>query len=197
MIKPNIIILNSDFSDIPYTDVIDKISEMPEEDNKCNLILNVKNPYDKIKLENVSVIYKIFEYPPDIIKARETIKSLKIRYEIPNITAPEVNHLLIMLGINIYSKGAQYITSAIFKCYYHPEYFFTMDNIFKLVGNEYSVSKNEIKNSVRHTVDTLNNYYNNDKNSLYFKIFGQTKNLTSKDFLELFVDYLHIIKSKN
>ena len=43
-VEPSIIILSSSFVDMNYADVIDKISILPNEFDKCNLILKVNNP---------------------------------------------------------------------------------------------------------------------------------------------------------
>ena len=75
-ISPNIIILDSNISDMVYTDIIDIISTLPEENNKCNLILTVNDPKDKQLLSNTSIIYKIFDYSSDTKKVKETINDL-------------------------------------------------------------------------------------------------------------------------
>lgn len=199
-ISPEIIIINSNFLDMAYTEVIDKISNLPSEYDKCNLILTVDNPSDKMLLRNTSIIYRVFDTPFNEIdekKAEETINSLKVKFETPNLTLKELRTILLKLGINTYSNGSQYLISAIFKCYYYPEKFTTLDNIYKIVADEYDVSKEQVKDAIRHTIDTLNTSYNTDSNNLYLKIFESSQNISSKVFLQKFVDYLHIIKSKN
>lgn len=181
-VKPNIIIFNSDFQDMPYTDIIDKISTLPEENNRCNLILTVNNEKDKQLLKNTSILYEIFDYPIDSKRAKETIGVLKEKYNKPDITVSEVNNLLLRLGMNVYSLGCQCLISAIFKCYYHPEAFFTLDNIYKIVANEYNLTKEEVKNKIRHSIDTINTSTNIFEDGLYIKIFRKLQKYIFKSF---------------
>lgn len=195
-IKPSIIILDSNIADMNYPDIIDKISELPGEDNKCNLILTTANPKDKQLLKHTSILYEIFDSPFDAKQAKKTIDDLEKKYNTPTITILEVNNLLLKLGINIYSLGAQCLTSAIFKCYYHPEYFYTLDNIYSIVAEEYDITKEEVKNKIRHSIDAINRSPYINEQSLYTKIFGNSPNVSSKMFIQMFVNHLHTIKSK-
>ena len=102
-----------------------------------------------------------------------------------------------MLGINIYSLGSQYLISAIYKCYYHPEYFTTLDNLYLIISNEYNVSKEQIKNSIRHTIDTFNRNYNVSDKSLYFSIFQTLKDISPKQFIQMFINYLQTVKDSS
>lgn len=193
-INPDIIILDSNFNDMIYTDIIDKISALSNEFNKCNLLLKVNNPKDKLYLSNTSIIYKIFDNPIDENSAKETINFLKQKFEVPELTLRELKYQFINLGINIYANSSQYLISAIFKCYYHPEYFFTLDNLYNIISDEYNVPKEQIKNSIRHLIDTFNNSYNLIDEKLYKKIFIEKGNVSPKQFIQRFVNYLQIIK---
>lgn len=194
---PAIIILNSNFSDIAYTDVIDKISNLPSENDKCNLILTVNNPKDKLLLSNTSIIYKVFERPVSQDDAKETMTFLKAKYELPNLSLIELKSILLSLGFNTYSIGSQYLMSAIFKCYYHSETFITLDNVYTQVANEFNVSKEQVKNSIRHIIETFNKSYNIINENLYLKVFEKKRDISPKQFLQKFVNYLLITKSKN
>lgn len=196
-IKPNIIILDSNIDDMQYTDIIDRLSTLPEENNKCNLLLTVNRPEDKQLLKHTSILYEILDYPLDENFARKTINDLKIKYQIPDIKVVEINTILLALGIHPYSLGSQCLVSAIFKCYYHPEYFYTLDNVYKIVAQEFNITKEDVKNKIRHTIDTVNTSINIDGQDLYLKIFGRLKKVSAKIFIQMFVNYLNIIKSKN
>lgn len=196
-ISPSIIILDSNTKDINFTEVIDRISTLPDEDNKCNLILAVNNPDDKLLLSNVSIIYKVFDYPFDINEARETINYLTRKYKIQDITKSEITTKLSKLGIFPYSVGASCLVSAIFKCYYHPEYFSTLENLYNKVVPEYNgLTSEDVKSKIRHIIDTINTSTNIDGANLYYEIFGQIKTPSPKVFITMFVDYLHKIKGK-
>lgn len=197
VIEPAIIVLNSNLPDMVYTEVIDRISNLPNEFNKCNLILTIDKPEDKLLLSNTSIIYRVFDNNSDEKIARETINTLKAKFEIPALTIKELRNILLSLGINTYSIGSQYLISVIFKCYYYPENFVTLDNVYKLVADEYHISNEQIKNSIRHTIDTFNRSYNLSNKSLYLKIFENEKDISPKRFIQMLVNYLNKIKSKD
>lgn len=195
--KPDIILLNSNFTDIAYTEIIDKISNLPDEEDKNNLILTVKNPQDKIALKNVSIIYRIYDYPFDSKQMRQTINYLKERYEIPSITIFEIRTLLSRLGLHPYNVGTQYLISAIYKCYTHPQDFKTLDNIYKKIAIDNDISKDYVKSKIRHTIDTFNKLDMSFTKNLYLEIFGCVQFLSSKRFIEIIVDFLYKNKSKS
>lgn len=197
IIEPAIIILNSNLPDMTYTDVINRISNLPCELDKCNLILTVDNSQDKMLLSNTSIIYRVFDKNFDEKTMKETLNVLKSKFETPTLTIRELKSILLSLGINTYSIGSQYLISAIFKCYYYPESFVTLDNVYKIVADEYNVSNEQIKNSIRHTIDTFNSSYNLSNKALYLKIFESEKNVSPKRFIQMLVDYLNRIKSKD
>ena len=188
--NPTIIILYSNFSDIPYNQVINRIANLPSQFDKCNLILNVKRPKDKQLLSNTSIIYRIFDTPFNEKEYQETINVLRTKFEFHKLTLKELKTILLNLRINIYSTGAQYLISTIFKCYYKPEEFITLNNVFNLVAMEFNVSKDQVKNSIRHTIDSFNN--TDDKNNyLRLEIF-KNNYVSTKLFIEDLVNYLHI-----
>lgn len=188
--NPTIIILYSNFSDIPYNEVINRIANLPSQFDKCNLILNVKSPKDKQLLSNTSIIYRIFDTPFNEKEYQETINVLRNKFEFHKLTLKELKTILLNLRINIYSTGAQYLISTIFKCYYKPEEFITLNNVFNLVAMEFNVSKDQVKNSIRHTIDSFNN--TDDKNNyLRLEIF-KNNYVSTKLFIENLVNYLHI-----
>ncbi len=196
-LQPNIIILDSNISDMKYSDVMERISMLPYENNKCNLILSVEKPEDKLLLKHTSVLYEVLEQPIDKKEAKKTLIDLKTKYEIPNISTKQVKDILLQLGINTYTLGSQCLVSAIFKCYYYPEDFYTLDNIYRKVALEFDITKEDVKNKIRHTIDTINTSTNIDGQKLYFSIFGNLAKLSSRTFLQLFIKYLNNLKSKN
>lgn len=199
-ISPNIIILDSNIQDMDFTEIIDRISTLPDENNKCNLILTVNNPNDKLLLSNTAIIYKIFDYNPkkniDAKKVKEAVNDLTIKYKTPDITRAEVLNLISRLGIFPYSNGTSCLISAIFKCYYHPEYFDTLDNLYSKVAPEYNYTTAEVKNKIRHSIDTMNISTNVDGANLYHEIFGHLTKVSPRVFIYLFVNYLNKIKGK-
>lgn len=195
-LEPNIIILNSNLSDMRYTEVIDKISVLPSEINKCNLLLKVNNSKEKLLLSNTAIIYKIFDNNDDENKYKDTINTLKEIYEVPEITLKDIKFILLNFGMNTYNNATKYLMAVILQCYYHPEYLITLNNIYEIIAKQYKIPREQIKNSIRHLIDVFNNSYDLINQNLYKSIFKVKDELSPKRFIEMLVIYLQIIKNK-
>ena len=198
-LTPNIIILDSNIKDMAYTDLMDRISALPYENNKCNLILSVNKPEDKLLLKNTSVLYEILDQPVNITEARNAVDIIKSKYSIPLVTSDELEDIISRLGINLYSLGCQCLISAIFRVYYHPDDFSTLNNIYEKIKpqfDSFKLTAGDIKNKVRHTIDTLNVSTTIEGQELYHSIFGDIKNPSAKIFVQKMSQYLKTIKSK-
>lgn len=193
--KPSIIILDSNIADMSYTDIIDKISMFPEEDEKVNMILTLKDKKDKLLLENASKIYKILDDPLDTDKFESTLKSMKEKFEKPKITTHEIRYLFTRLGLAINSEGANFMISAIFKNYYSPEKYPKLNDILLSIAEDYNIPKDVVRNRLRTFLNTFNNSYNIDEHKTYIKIFGHDSNITPKSFLDDFIAYLNMKKN--
>ncbi len=64
-IHPNILVINSDFKDKRYTEIINELSSTSKERKNCNIILTVKDNTEKLELDFMAKIYKLFYCPLD------------------------------------------------------------------------------------------------------------------------------------
>ena len=78
--KPDVLVLDSNISDIHYTQIINKLSVEIKEKQNINTIVTISDFEQKNYLEDVAKIYKIFYKPLDYKKLLETINLIK--YEI-------------------------------------------------------------------------------------------------------------------
>ena len=99
--------------------------------------------------------------------------------------------MLLKLGLNCYHKGFEFLVSTIYKLYYCPDRFISLINIYRLVANDYDVSTDKVRSSIRHTLEALNSDFD-----LYKDIFGNCTELSPRSFIENFMMYLQNIKSK-
>lgn len=195
--QPNILILNSHFSDIDYTEIINRLSLLPNEKHKSNIILTVNNPEEQLLLKKCSKIYEIVDKPIDFDQMIEIVNSLALEFETPPLTIPELNLLLLQLDFNIKSKCTEYLKFAIMQCYYYPEKFSSLNNVFEIVAKEFDKEPQTIREAFRKSLEPLNAYRISNSNNPLLKIFEDpTINITPKYFLDVFVNYLHDIKNK-
>lgn len=195
-LRPNILILDSNFSDIHYTEIIDRISSIPEEKKMSNTILTINTSEEQLRLKNASKIYKILQKPLKTNELLETINTLKCEFNIPDLTIHELDSLLLRLNFNIHSNGTRYMKSAIFQCYYYPNTLNSLDNIFNVVAFEHNISTEQVREGLRSSLTPLNNSMPFYSSTSLFELFDDKRNITPKYFLEVFVTYLHILKNK-
>ena len=128
----------------------------------------------------------------------ETLKkmdnSLKNNLKISPIEINEIRYLLLNLGLSTRGEGGKYLIAAILNCYYSPEYFTKLDDILKIVGDEFNIPTENVRSKIRSRLSTFNNSYNYNEHELYFKIFIFKQKITPKVFLEYFTLYLDSIK---
>lgn len=196
-LRPNILILDTFFSDLNYTDIIDKITKLDDESSKCNTILTVNTDIKKLDLRNVEKIYSILSEPVNLQELSQTLSNMKKKCKYAEITIDEINTYLSRLYFNLGSNGTDYITSAIFYCYYNPFALKSLDGIYDYVSKEYNVDAKTIKAGIRSSLVPLNTYRSINSQNKLLAIFNIYKdNITPKQFLKAFVPYLRYKKNK-
>lgn len=62
-VRPSIFILDSFFSDLKYTDILDKLTNLDNERNKCNTVITVNNDKEQLLLRNAKKVHSILKKP--------------------------------------------------------------------------------------------------------------------------------------
>lgn len=198
-IRPSILILDSIFSDLKYTDILNKLTNLDDEKMKCNTIITINNVKEQLLLENAQKVHSIFQKPINFEKLSQTLNLMKKEIKYKEINPEELDLLLFKLNLNIGSNGYNYLRTAIFYCYYNLDAFKSLDGIYDFVASQYNVDIKTVKSGIRGALIPLNNNYQPDSthhNKLYNIFDKSRKIITPKYFLEAFVTYLHYIKNK-
>lgn len=125
-IKPNVFVLDSHFTDICYTDIIDRICIALNEKKKCNTIVTVNNVEEQLILKNTAKVYKILDKPLNLYKLSVAVSSIINESKIIELKEIEVISLLLSLNFHIASEGTRYLVSAIMYCYYFPNSLYSL-----------------------------------------------------------------------
>lgn len=195
--KPDVLVLDSNISDIHYTQIINKLSVEIKEKQNINTIVTISDFEQKNYLEDVAKVYKIFYKPLDYKKLLETINLIKYETSIPELTISELDYLLMRLNFSVFSNGTYFIKSAILQCYYYPDYLKSLDNILNLIAYQYNVTTKTVREGIRSALIPLNNRITYNKSEPLLKIFDSSRNITPKYFLETIVTYLRFKKTKS
>lgn len=192
--KPDIFILDSFSENMSYTELLDRISVSATEKLKCNTLITLDKPEDKLHLVNTAKVYKIFNKPIDLDYLYGTINLMRSEQSFAELQIEEIYILLLQLNLSLTSNGTHYLVSAILQCYYYPDAFSSLDNIFSIVATQHNVSELTVRNAIRSALNKINlSEISQTKNPLLKLLYTQ-KNITPKFFLEIINTYFRIKK---
>lgn len=177
-IKPNIIILCTNIDDILFYELLNKLSKLPDEETKNNVILVVKNDKEKQFLKNTSKLCHIINNDFKIEELKDLLEHLKIKNEFPELTYTDITNLFSQLEVSPRKDGAIYMQLSIYNNYYsldeYPKLVKIYDTIYENFGTKPKITRNRMRTSLHR----LNNSYNFNEHPIYTKIFGTRTHLS-------------------
>lgn len=193
-IKPNVLILDTNFKDMNCIEIINRLSMTIEEKRNCNTILVVDKSNENIKITNMAKVYKVIEYS-DLDDLFNTINEICSYSEYEELTEFDIDKLFLKLKIKLNSNGADYLRESITQCYYYPNLLKKLDDIFFMLAKKHDKTNDAIRSSFRSALEPLNNFRDTIDYPI-MKYFDYGCKITPQRFLEIVVMYLHIIKNK-
>jgi len=189
-INPDILVINSDFDDMTYTEIINKLCSTSRERIKSNIIITIKNENENLKLNFASKLYKLLYYPLDYEKIKEGIEYYKIDHRFSGIpTYKNLDILFYQLHIQNDLTGAKYLKFAIKECYKNPNLKNSLNEIYKMTSKKYNVSPISIRSAMRHTLKLFNKYKESLRNKGILTLFEDEDFVTPKVFIKIITDY--------
>lgn len=187
--KPDVLLLDLDLPRINGIELINELTNIPKEKDKCNIIVTTGSSVLRNELLNTSKLYKIFIKPFDFQELLDTIKQVPI-YNQEDFNQESLNSLLLKLSFNLYSKGTKYLIDSIVLANTNPNLLYNISNLYSLVASQNHTSENIIKWSITNSLSSMNRYV--DKKLLY-SIFCEYdgRNLTPKYFISLLLRYIN------
>lgn len=195
-VEPDIFVLDSDFKDLNYLDIINRLSTIVNERKKCNTLITTNNKEDLFYLQNIAKIYKAFSKPVVLETLIDTINLMKKEITVEELTIQEINALFLMIGLGLGSNGVHYLSSAIVQCYYQPSLLNSLDTILNLIAYQYNVKPESVRESMRSTLERLNKNTITFTNNPLLKLLDTERNITPKYFLDIITTYFQIKKKK-
>lgn len=194
--NPNVFIMDTNFKDISYNEVIDKISITRKECKNCNIILTTY-PNEISKIYNVEKIYKILckDFSYNILGS--AVQEICVGNKYAELDEIDLKLMLVDLKLNINSSCTKYLIEAIYQCYYYPNLLNNLDDVIKSIACQFEVPEDIIRYSFRNALRPVNNYRNGIKNSEIMNLFDESRNITPKYFLDIITTYLHKKNSKS
>ena len=188
-IKPDVLLLDLDLPGINGIELINELTNIPKEKDKCNIIVTTGSSILRNELLNTSKLYKILLKPFHFQELLDTIKQVHI-YNQEDLNQEYLNSLLLKLSFNLYSKGTKYLIDSIVLANSNPNLLYNITNLYSLVASQNHTSENIIKWSITNSLSSMNRYV--DKKLLYSIFYEYDgRNLTPKYFISLLLRYIH------
>ncbi len=186
---PNVLVINSNFKDKNYFEIINELSDTSSERNNCNIILTVENSVDKLELDFMAKVYKLF-YSLDYKKIKNGIE----QYNLDNVIFYEPNEenlRALFYKLNLYNEhiGAIYLKYAIKECYSNPNLLNSLSSIYSLVSVEFKVNFNSVRPAMRNALASVNKTRDKSGNKGIFRLFENEDSITPKNFIRSITTY--------
>ncbi len=194
--QPDILIINSNFEDIDYTEIVNELSSTSHERKNCNIIITLENDNEKLAFDFVSKLYKLLYLPLNYKEIKKGIEYYKIDNDVYSEPTDD-NLTALFYKLNLYNElmGAKYFKYAIQKCYEKPELKISLRNLFNLISEEFNVSTESVRPAMRNALNSVNRYRDDIGNKGIFKLFENEDYVTPKNFIRIITDY-YLMKSK-
>lgn len=188
-IHPNVLVINSNFKDKDYFEIINELSTTSSERNNCNIILTVNDNTNKLELDFMAKVYKLF-YFLDYSNIKKGIE----QYNLDNVIfyePSEENLQALFYKLNLYNErlGAVYLKCAIVQCYNNPTLLNSLNSIYCLVAEAFNIDYNSVRPAMRNALKTVNNFRNRSGNKGIFKLFENEDSITPKNFIRIITTY--------
>jgi CheY-like chemotaxis protein len=197
--KPNVLILDSGFSDLKTAQIVDILSEPREEKNKCNIILTTNSQSEQVSICNAVKVFRFLPKPYKKQTLLDIINQIAFNYtyeentDIPNkLNKVLLNNILLNLGFDLKNNGTKYIIEAIYHYYNCPNSPITLDNLYILIGNKYNHTKSEaIRSSIRVALKPINVLKERKISNTLLDLFEDNRVITPKYFIDTITRYLY------
>lgn len=193
IMQPDLLIIGTSLGVSNCINIINRISMLPNLLNNCyTIIVATQTETNNIieKLHNLSKVYKIIDKPFNINKILATVNEISDILIINELNFEEIRALLLLLNINITSKGAHYLIYAIITCYYLPCLLEDLENdVYNRIAEYYNTTQEKVRINIRNTLLTLDTHYIDKTSFPLLKLLDSKDNTTPKRFIEIVSTY--------
>lgn len=185
-IKPDILLLDLDLPKMSGLEIIDYLNQIPEERNKCNIIVITGDRQKMNKIRKTSKVYQIVEKPIDCERLLKLVREVPL----PNDFETKKQVFFRTLHLKPSSKGTTYLSDAVDIAHTDASKVNSMNSIYDIVSAKRKVSASKVKWSIRNTIKRLNRVAPKEYLENVFYIYSYDEEVTPKDFMTYTIQYL-------
>lgn len=188
-LKPTAFILDLDMPKMSGLDVINQLSNDTNFDSKKNIIVVSGSMPFRSQISNPQKIKWIFPKPIDYDRLIEEIREIDTELNLKDNIETDINKLFCDLDIKPYTKGSNYLKTAINIAYYDIDRDINISNITKKIAFKHNIThSNSIQSAMDKTVENI--YIKGIKDIRLKKAFSADYKITTKDFINRALYYI-------
>lgn len=191
-LKPDLVLLDLGLPKVDGLEVINQLSLLEKENQKCNIVLVSGNSDLRYKLFNTKKVYSIIPKSEVFTKLPPVIGDFISENSVHKFPEKELTDLLIKLKLKPYSTTSTYLISAIRLAYSNHHLLDKINKIYEIIAFKNNCSTQKIKSSIISSVKTVNRFAAPKLlNSIFFIVQGDYNQVLSpKYFVNCLVYYL-------
>ncbi len=186
--KPDILLLDLDMPKMNGLEIIEYLSKIPEERNKCNIIVITGDRLKIGKIRKASKVYKIIEKPIEYENLVEFIKQVPLSKN--NDFEKKKKDMFIALKLKPSSKGTKCLSEAIDITYNDPTLEDNLNHLYKVVSIRRKITFSKAKWRIINSIKRINEVAPEDILKKFFYVYDKNDEVTPKNFFSYVRDYL-------
>ena len=190
--RPDVLLLDLDMPKLSGAEVINKLSSLPEEKKKRNVIIVSGRFEEQIKFRNLEKVYNLIPKPVDYQTLLDNIYEVVKYNNKKELNKIEIRKVFVKLKLNVFSKGAIYLFDLISMCYENENLIDNYKYTCAVLAHKYKISEKNIQWSIENSIKTMCKYVNiEDLNSIFLYHDLKSKKISPKQFIELMLEYIN------
>ena len=169
-------------------EIIEYLSKIPEEQNKCNIIVITGDKLKIAKIRKTSKVYEIIEKPIEYEKLAEFIKQVPLPKD--NDFEKKKKDMFVVLKLKPYSKGTKCLSDAIDITFNNPTMEDNLNYLYKEVSIRRKITFSKAKWRIINSIKRVNEVAPEDVLRNFFYVYDKHDEVTPKNFFSYARDYL-------
>lgn len=186
--KPDILLLDLDLPKKNGLEIIEYLSKIPEEKDKCNIIVITGDKQKIGKIRKTSKVYEIIEKPVKFEKLVDFVKEIPL----PNNNDFETKKkdMFSILKLKPSSKGTKYLADAVEITYNDPSMEDNLNQLYNIISIKRCVTFSKAKWGIINSIKRINRVAPRDFLKKVFYVYDKYDEITPKNFFSYARDYL-------
>lgn len=190
--KPDILLLDLDMPKMNGLEIIDYLSKIPEEKDKCNIIVITGDRLKISKIRKTSKVYEIIEKPVDYENLSELVKQIPLPKD--KDFEKKKKDMFISLNLKPSLKATKCLSEAVDVTYNNPTLEDDLNKLYMVVSVRKKISISVAKWRIINSIKRINEVAPQEFLRDFFYVYNKDDEVTPKNFFSYARDYLKNVR---